>query len=88
MLSCCIICSLLIYTSLYVQWTPLKYNIVNGIQGRYFIPLLAYFAISCVMIHRKRYNIHAISPQTRCSASYLYLIIGLALADALTIIVE
>ena len=88
MLSCCVICILLIYTSLYVQWTPFENGIVKGVQGRYFIPLLAYFAISCVMIHRKRYNIHAISPQTRCSASYLYLIIGLALADALTIIVE
>ena len=31
---------LLIFTSLYVQWTPLKNNVVEGVQGRYFIPLL------------------------------------------------
>lgn len=30
----------LIVTSLYVQWSPLKWFYVNGIQGRYFIPLL------------------------------------------------
>ncbi len=30
----------LIATSLYVQWSPLKWFFINGIQGRYFIPLL------------------------------------------------
>lgn len=30
----------LIVTSLYVQWSPLKWFYVNGIQGRYFIPIL------------------------------------------------
>lgn len=30
----------LIVTSLYVQWSPLKWFYINGIQGRYFIPLL------------------------------------------------
>ena len=30
----------LIVTSLYVQWSPLKWFFVNGIQGRYFLPLL------------------------------------------------
>ena len=31
---------ILIFTSLYVQWTPLKNPIINGVQGRYFIPIL------------------------------------------------
>ncbi len=31
---------LLIFTALYIQWTPLKNTIVEGIQGRYFIPIL------------------------------------------------
>lgn len=31
---------LLIYTSLYVQWSPVGLDYVNGVQGRYFIPLL------------------------------------------------
>ena len=30
----------LIFTSLYVQWTPVREPQINGIQGRYFIPLL------------------------------------------------
>ncbi|MCR5592142.1 MAG: DUF2142 domain-containing protein [Saccharofermentans sp.] len=33
-------CVALIYTSLYVQWTALKNEIVRGIQGRYFTPVL------------------------------------------------
>ncbi|MBR3660485.1 MAG: DUF2142 domain-containing protein [Bacilli bacterium] len=30
----------LIFTSLYIQWTPVKYPVVDGVQGRYFLPLL------------------------------------------------
>ena len=30
----------LILTSLYVQWTPYKSEIIEGIQGRYFIPII------------------------------------------------
>lgn len=31
---------ILIFTSLYVQWTPVGKNVIDGIQGRYFIPLM------------------------------------------------
>ena len=30
----------LIATSLYVQWSPLRWYFINGIQGRYFLPFL------------------------------------------------
>lgn len=30
----------LIYSSLYVQWTSVGSNIIDGIQGRYFLPIL------------------------------------------------
>lgn len=30
----------LMFTSLYVQWTPVGASIIDGVQGRYFIPLL------------------------------------------------
>lgn len=30
---------LLIYAALYIQWTSLKYPIVEGVQGRYYIPI-------------------------------------------------
>jgi uncharacterized membrane protein len=36
----------LITTALYIQWTPLQKNRVEGLQGRYFLPLLFPFLIS------------------------------------------
>ena len=38
-----IIC--LIFTSLYIQWTPVSKEIVDGVQGRYFIPLLLFIPL-------------------------------------------
>ena len=35
----------LIYTSLYVAWTPLKTPIIYGVQARYFLPVLLLTAI-------------------------------------------
>lgn len=35
-----VVCILLISTSLYVQWTAVGANLISGIQGRYFIPLI------------------------------------------------
>lgn len=35
----------LIFTSLYLQWTPYKADLVKGIQGRYFTPLLILIAL-------------------------------------------
>lgn len=34
------IVALLVCTSLYLQWTPLRKEIIEGVQGRYFLPLL------------------------------------------------
>ena len=39
----------LILTSLYVQWTPLKNNTINGVQGRYFIPVVGCLAFAAVL---------------------------------------
>lgn len=36
-----ILCVLLIFAGLYVQWTIARLNRVEGIQGRYFLPILA-----------------------------------------------
>lgn len=36
---------LLIYTSLYVQWTPVKTPLIHGVQPRYFLPILLLTAI-------------------------------------------
>ncbi len=37
---------LVLYTSLYVQWTQLEKNIIDGLQGRYFLPVLLPFLLS------------------------------------------
>lgn len=34
------------YTSLYVQWTELGKNIIDGLQGRYFLPVLFPFLLT------------------------------------------
>lgn len=40
-ISCVIISVIaLIFTSLYVQWNPVKNIVIEGVQGRYFIPIL------------------------------------------------
>ena len=36
----------LIFTSLYVQWTPLTYDYIAGVQGRYFIPILPLISLA------------------------------------------
>lgn len=41
----------LIFTSLYIQWTPYKAGLIKGIQGRYFIPLL--ILISLIISNKK-----------------------------------
>lgn len=30
----------LIFTSLYIQWTPANWSVIAGVQGRYFLPIL------------------------------------------------
>ncbi|MBR3661644.1 MAG: DUF2142 domain-containing protein [Bacilli bacterium] len=44
---------LLIFTSLYVQWTPLKKNVINGVQGRYFLPIMLLLPFICLKSNKK-----------------------------------
>ena len=44
---------LLIFTSLYVEWTKVANSVVMGVQGRYFIPLLLLVPILCYNKKRK-----------------------------------
>ena len=39
--------TILIFTSIYVQWTPAYLDYVSGVQGRYFLPLLMPFILLC-----------------------------------------
>ena len=45
---------LLIFTSLYVQWTPLKNDVIIGIQGRYFIPILIFVPLIFIGLFKKK----------------------------------
>lgn len=42
---------LLMFTSLYMQWTAVYSDTIDGIQGRYFIPLL--LVVAMLFMHRK-----------------------------------
>lgn len=45
----------LIWTALYLSFTPVGANVINGVQARYYIPLLlpAYLALQCSGIQNK-----------------------------------
>ena len=46
---------ILIFTSLYMQWTKPYNNLIEGVQGRYFIPLL-YPLLLCFNLKVSKYN--------------------------------
>ena len=56
---------ILMSTSLYLQWTPVGSRLIEGIQGRYFIPLFALLAFVSTKIK--------IMPKINWSSRYLYL---------------
>lgn len=56
---------ILINTSLYIQWTPLKNDVVLGIQGRYFIPIY----IPLMFLFSK----YSFSPKVNFDNKYIFL---------------
>lgn len=46
---------LLIFTSLFVQWTPIGATIIDGVQGRYFLPILI-LIFMCIAKLRIKYE--------------------------------
>ena len=80
--------SALVFTSLYVQWTPLMNPVIEGIQGRYFTPLLGVFAFFIVFLRQKKAQQTGLYTDTAAKAenhSFYYLIVlfynGLVLLD-------
>lgn len=65
----------LIFTSLYVQWTPLKSKLIEGVQGRYFIPIL----LSIAMLFKSN-NEYKIIKSHYCIFMFILLINMCALA--------
>lgn len=56
----------LIFTSLYLQWTPYKGLMVDGVQGRYFIPILILIPM---IVASSRKGTHLISEKSVVSYS-------------------
>ena len=80
-----VLCSALIFTSLYVQWTSLGNDMVVGIQGRYFtpiIPVLAFGIMYCIREHDERGG-YAHKPGPGGSYYYLFLLLfnGITMLD-------
>ncbi len=72
----------LIVTSLYVQWTPYQNDIVIGVQGRYFTPIIATLAMWTKFSLRNRQNYVGLVSKR---GSYYYVLVltlnGIALLD-------
>ena len=47
----------LIFTSLYMQWTPLGNDVIDGIQGRYFLPIIVLLPIILNRSNKKNYPV-------------------------------
>lgn len=77
--------SALIFTSLYVQWTALESSLIEGVQGRYFIPLLGTFLFFVIFMRQNKLKEMGIVIGKRDRASYMYLILllynGITLLD-------
>ena len=67
--------SLLICTSLYIQWTPVNKNVIEGIQGRYFLPILP--LIPLIISRRKAEKCHYRNAITANTVLYYGLFINL-----------
>lgn len=58
----------------YVQWTPLKNTIVEGIQGRYFIPIIACFAYAIILTRQKNIRNLEITVNGEERGTYQYIL--------------
>lgn len=75
----------LIFTSLYVQWTPVANTMVDGIQGRYYIPILSVLAFFIVFMRQRAFNERGIRVKIEKKATYMYIVVllynGITLFD-------
>lgn len=65
----------LVVTSLYVQWTPLQNNTIEGIQGRYFTPLIGLFAFFMIFTRQAKLNKSGVSMYLPEKRTFLYMLI-------------
>lgn len=69
---------ILIATSLYIQWTPYQASIIEGIQGRYFIPLLPLL----LLVLNKKFNSQCINQKI----SYRVVFMSILFLDSIAVL--
>lgn len=78
-------CILLICTSLYIQWTEVGGDTIDGIQGRYFLPVLPVILLLISLrwneTERKNGNMHTFHLQPSYLLVILMTLDGIALID-------
>ena len=80
-----IIITLLIFTSIYIQWSNINVNYINGIQGRYFLPILPLILILIPRIDLKTKYSNKDMTKIICIFSYMIQIYTVANIVALHI---
>lgn len=76
--------SALIFGALYLTWTPVGFTSVQGVQGRYFIPILLIMAISVSNMNASRYS-RSISAATY---GVIFLFATISLAHVTSVLVD
>lgn len=81
-------CVALVCASLYVQWTVLAYRIVDGIQGRYYIPVIVLPAFCMAYaVHDRELRVgNQVAYKTQGTFYYMILLLlnGIAILDAIS----
>lgn len=84
MMAACASTALLIYTSLYVQWTAVGETLVDGVQGRYFLPVVLPVLLSWKG-GKKKAAVQAEENQERSGIGVWYLVLlAVGMLTALT----
>ena len=61
----------LVFTTMFIQWTPPKSVVIEGVQGRYFLPIILLIPIYCLPSKKPK-------PQLLVKQNYLYVFTALA----------
>jgi len=74
-----------VYGSLYLIWTTVGYPIVEGVQGRYFLPLLPVLALVAAGVHRPNRLGAAIGAVSRPTPEFLLFLLYAVITPFVTI---
>lgn len=72
-IACFFLSLILIFTALYIQWTPVGTTIIEGVQSRYFLPILILIPLICLPPNRKKIPKEILAPISDISI-YCFLI--------------